>query len=181
MDLSDRRARRWPVLGVARTVTDWCRLLRTRPAAQAEGWSALAGSRSSITSCGASHCWRTERLMLAGRSLRLGVQRPSWFGPYREVSFAWCPEAQRALCSLNPRRDVHRLGTFVSDLRHNARFVSWVGWSIRNGRGHEFAPSPSSSMIAAAYRARADVPGPLQAGVRPTSEPLYERCASVRR
>jgi hypothetical protein len=35
MDLSDRRARTSPLLGVARTVTDWCRLLRTRPAALA--------------------------------------------------------------------------------------------------------------------------------------------------
>jgi hypothetical protein len=35
MNLSDRRARTWPVLGVARTATDGCRLLRTRPAALA--------------------------------------------------------------------------------------------------------------------------------------------------
>jgi hypothetical protein len=35
MDLSDRRTRTSPVLGIARTVTDWCRLLRTRPAALA--------------------------------------------------------------------------------------------------------------------------------------------------
>ncbi len=35
MDLSDRRGRTSPVLGVARTATDGCRLLRTRPAALA--------------------------------------------------------------------------------------------------------------------------------------------------
>ena len=41
MNLSDRRARTWPVLGVARTATDGCRLLRTRPAALAGRWSEL--------------------------------------------------------------------------------------------------------------------------------------------
>ena len=31
MDLSDRRSQTSPVLGAARTGTDWCRLLHTRP------------------------------------------------------------------------------------------------------------------------------------------------------
>jgi len=45
MDLSDRRARTSPVLGAARTGTDWCRLLHTRPAALAEGWSEMLAGR----------------------------------------------------------------------------------------------------------------------------------------
>jgi hypothetical protein len=38
MDLSDRRSQTSPVLGAARTVTDWCRLLHTRPSPLAGRW-----------------------------------------------------------------------------------------------------------------------------------------------